>query len=112
MKLYTSYFAHCKSGDNCISISQGVPDGYSGRRSLVLAPSWELVMKLKNGQITIEEYTTQYLAQLNALGIDAVLTELREGDIMLCWEGKNKFCHRHILASWLNEHGHDVTELE
>ena len=34
-----------------------------------------------------------------------------DGDVMLCYEKPSDFCHRHILAAWLTEHGHTVTEL-
>lgn len=77
----------------------------------MLAPSYELLMGYKNGQITPEEYTRQYIAYLDSVGIDKVLEVLQDGDILLCWEAKGKFCHRHILAEWLKSYGHTVTEL-
>ena len=111
MNLYTSYYAKCKSGNRRLAISQGVPSWYTGRSTNLLAPDWSLVMGLKNHTITKAEYTARYIAYLDSLGIDRVLGELQNDDIMLCWEAKGKFCHRHILAEWLRQYGHTVTEL-
>lgn len=112
MKFYTSYYSKCKVGDNRLAISQGVPAWYTGRRSKILAPDWKLVMDLKNNNISEEAFTEKYVAQLESIGILAVENVLHDGDVLLCWEASNKFCHRHILAEWLREHGHTVSELQ
>lgn len=112
MTIYTSYFAKCKSGERRLSICRRPPDWYTGRRCYLLAPDAELLWKYKNKEITAREFTAIYTDYLNTLGIDAVLNELHEGDILLCWEAKGKFCHRHVLAAWLKSYGYIVTELE
>lgn len=111
MILYTSYFAKCKSGDKRLAICARPPEWYTGRCCSLLAPDYDLLWNYKNKHITKEQYTECYLKYLNSLGIDRVIAELHDGDILLCWEAKGKFCHRHILAEWLNSHGHTVTEL-
>ena len=53
---------------------------------------------------------------LNKRDRETVLQQLNDislrsdgGDtVLLCWEGVNKFCHRHILAEWLDQ---NITEL-
>lgn len=112
MQLYTSYFSHCSYGPKTVAICRRVPDWYTGRRCMLLAPSYELLWNYKNGWVTEDEYREEYLNYLDSIGIDRALSELKDGDILLCWEGKGKFCHRHILASWLMKHGHIVTELQ
>lgn len=111
MTLYTSYFARSADHPNALSISCGVPTWYNGRQNRLLAPSWELVDGIKKGKITEAQYTEQYRQKLDALGEQKILSVLHEGDVLLCWEATGKFCHRHILADWLKEHGHTVTEI-
>lgn len=31
---------------------------------------------------------------------------------LVCYEKSGDFCHRHIVADWLNQAGYDVKELE
>lgn len=45
---------------------------------------------------------TIHVKEVAALGDDAVL---------LCFEGKGKFCHRHLAAEWLRSGGIDCEEL-
>jgi len=40
-----------------------------------------------------------------------VVEELQEGSVLLCYEGPGKFCHRHVVAEWL-ERGTDVKVTE
>lgn len=111
MTFYTSYFARSCNHPNALSISCSVPKWYNGRQNKLVAPSWELVNGIKSGTITREEYTKTYLAKLNRLGIDKVISTLQDGDVLLCWEASGDFCHRHILAEWLRQYGHTVTEI-
>lgn len=75
-----------------------------------LMPDWDCVAALKNGSISEEEFTRRYKNKLNKLDRQTVLEELQykaesEGAntvYLVCWEASNKFCHRHILAEWLD----------
>ena len=42
------------------------------------------------------------------------LKELTQSDqiILLCYEKPDDFCHRHLVAQWLTEHGYDTQEIE
>ena len=31
--------------------------------------------------------------------------------VLVCYEKPTDFCHRHLVADWLNEYGYDVQEL-
>lgn len=58
----------------------------------------------------IENYQKEVLDKLNA---KTVYEELGEDAVLLCWENTEKFCHRHLVAKWLeNELGVEITELE
>ena len=68
-----------------------------------LAPPPWLLQKYKQ-DLDTEFYTANYTEHvLNKLNPEEVFQELGNDAIMLCWEGKNKFCHRHIVAKWLEK---------
>jgi hypothetical protein len=95
----TSYFSSKLWYDkNAVAISQGVPGWYKGRVYKSLAPSWELV-RIKD----TEEYTRRYREEvLNRLDPKKVYKDLGDA-ILLCWEKPGEFCHRRLVAEWLEE---------
>jgi hypothetical protein len=96
----TSYFSSkLWHGKNAVAISQGVPQWYKGRVYKALAPSWELV-KIKD----VAEYTRRYKKEvLSKLDPKQVYKHLGEDAILLCWEKPGEFCHRRLVAEWLEE---------
>ena len=117
--IYTSYFARCKKlpkGLVPISIARQAPPGYTGLEYKTLAPAWDIFSEY---QQTKDErtYIQQYSYQLFLLSADQVVKELKElaqSDqiILLCYEKPDDFCHRHLVAQWLTEHGYDTQEIE
>ena len=111
----TSYFAKNAKHPNAVAISLIVPEWFKGRQYRKLAPSWDIFNNWKkNGSDAL--YTKQYKWEiLGTLDPLVVYEELGPNAVMLCYEGKGKFCHRHIVAEWLNEalrkQGIVVTEL-
>lgn len=103
----TSYFARVKKldlpTDQLVSIARKSPPGFNGRQYKVLAPQWSL---LKFYQETHDEarYTELYYEQvLSKLHPAGVLSDLGQDAIMLCWEAAGKFCHRRLVAKWLED---------
>jgi uncharacterized protein (DUF488 family) len=87
-----------------------------------LAPSWDLLNKLKANvkediPLAIELYKDTYKKEtLDKLNQDEVLNNLMifskgEDIVLLCYEAPDKFCHRHLVASWFEEVGIHVKEL-
>ena len=117
--IYTSYFARCQKlpkGLIPISIARQAPAGYTGLEYKTLAPAWDILSEYKQ---TKDErtYIQQYNYQLFLLSADQVVKELKElaqSDqiILLCYEKPDDFCHRHLVAQWLTEHGYDTQEIE
>lgn len=107
----TSYFAKYK-GENAVSIAGKAPDWYKGREYKKLAPKYWFFKAYKDGDITEEEYTLCYYKEiLGFLNPETVYKELGENAVLLCWE-KSGFCHRHIVARWLEkELGIEIKEL-
>ena len=117
--IYTSYFARCNKllkGIVPVSIARQAPAGYTGLEYKTLAPAWDILSEYKQ---TKDErtYIQQYNYQLFLLSADQVVKELKElaqSDqiILLCYEKPDDFCHRHLVAQWLTEHGYDTQEIE
>lgn len=71
-------------------------------------PTWELVLKHKNKEITDEEYTEQYILLMResyktrqAEWIDFLTGQNRA--VIACYCQSGKFCHRYILAELLGK---------
>jgi hypothetical protein len=108
----TSYFAIASKDPNAVSISLVSPKFAKGIREYKkLAPTSELLFKIKNKYITHEEYEEIYNEEvLGLLDPVEVYAELGPDAIICCWE-KSSFCHRHIVARWLEHNlGIEITE--
>ena len=98
-----------------ISIARKPPKWYNGREYKKLAPKYWFFKKYKEDGDE-EYYTKQYYKEmLNKLNAKEVYKELggEEKDIiLLCWENYDKFCHRFIVAEWLEkELGIEIKEV-
>jgi hypothetical protein len=103
----TSNFSNAGSDPDAVAISQGVPKGYTGRRYMPLAPPWSLVREKDE-----DVYRAAYLKQLSRLDPQKVYDDLGENAILLCWEKPGEFCHRRLVAQWLeSELGVTIPEI-
>ena len=106
--IVTSYFANHRklkeAGFEVVSIARFPPGSCKG--ILDFAPSEYLVRGYKSGILSEEDYKHCYIKMLDNLPVSLVLelvNLLKEGNYALCcFCGKDKFCHRHLLAEWLN----------
>ena len=125
--IYTSYFAKLKKLPNDvipISICAKVPSWYNGLEYKKLAPSYDILMQYKsnpNEELYIkrfkEEILNKRISTQTVLDLLALVGNFKglnySPDIcLLCYEKPTDFCHRHLVADWLNENGHEVKELE
>ena len=111
--LKTSYYYAVKNKANDyykVAISRTAPTNEYDLHALILAPDSDTLWAHKNEYIDDKEYTRQYLDKLNRIldngTLQSIIENLKAHDkvLLLCYEGKYKFCHRHILADFLNEH--------
>lgn len=122
--IYTSYYANYRKfkGMYRISISRTAPNNSCDLQLIKLAPTAELLQNHKSNFITNEEYASVYHNQLLRLENDgyiakfvkalSTLQELHEDAVLLCYEKKGDFCHRHLLAEYLNNnHNTNIREL-
>ena len=118
--IYTSYFAKLKSLPDSIipiSICGKAPNWYEGLQYKKLAPKYEFFMKWK------ENHDNDYydrcfqelvLNKLEPMEVYQELCSLAKSDdiALICYEKPTDFCHRHLVADWLNENGLPCEEYE
>lgn len=125
--IYTSYFAKLKSmPDNIIPISicGKAPSGYNGLQYKKLAPKYNFFIEWKqnhNNDYYIKCYKEQVLKTLDAIKVSKELDDMLVSytasigyniDLqqspqiaLICYEQPEDFCHRHLVADWLNKNG-------
>ena len=119
--IYTGYYAKLKKykefGIEPIAVSGKVPDFYEGLKYPDFAPRYDMFQRWKIGEITNEGYTKEYKVYLETLDKEEVRADFKpyneEGKdcVLLCYEKSGDFCHRHVLADWIEENfGYKVEE--
>ena len=91
-----------------ISGDRGKNAGYTGACYPKLAPKmsfWKIwhdnigvISEEENNKYYVEEYYKQVLSKLDP---QLVYNDLKY-DVLLCYEEGTEFCHRHLVAEWLN----------
>ncbi|OGO03987.1 MAG: hypothetical protein A2Y91_03395 [Chloroflexi bacterium RBG_13_54_8] len=95
--MQTSNFRISGRNPKAVSIARGVPKLWHGKQCLKLAPSWGLISELNEGK-----YRRRYQEEvLDALNARAIIEELGSDIILLCWEAPGQFCHRRLVAEWI-----------
>ena len=92
-----------------ISGNRGKDANYQGECYPELAPKlsfWKIwhdnigkVSEEENNMYYVKEYYEQVLSELDP---KKVLKDL-DNSVLLCYENHNEFCHRHIVAIWLEQ---------
>lgn len=116
--IYTSYFAKLRFlPENIVpvSICGKAPDWYTGLQYKKLAPKYDFFMEWKqnhDNDYYIKCFQEQVLNKLNATDVILDLSRLCEGFnvgedniALICYEKPTDFCHRHLVADWLNRNG-------
>lgn len=109
MEIRTGYFAYAKKytelGYKCVSIARVKPKWFDGVSLYELAPPINLLERYKRGIVSEEVFKEEYLFYLKSIDIESIFNGLSTDDklVLLCYEKTNSFCHRHILAEYLNK---------
>jgi uncharacterized protein (DUF488 family) len=101
--MFTSNYSKNGTNPNAISIAGKCPVWYKGKEYKILAPKYWFFKKYKeNGdkEFYIEQYYKEVLSNLDP---KKVYEELGDDAILLCWESAKDFCHRHLIAEWLEK---------
>ena len=114
--IYTSYFANMSKLDKskCVAICRWKPKWYTGAQYIDVAPTESMIRDYKSNtgeyKAKVERYIKDYnQSVLSKLDPAKVFRDL-DGKILLCYEKPTDFCHRHLLAEWLREHGYPCKE--
>ena len=83
---------------NLVAICLYPPAWFKGRTYPALAPT-KAMLKLDDGQ-----YRQAFQEILDRLDPQKVYEDLGPDAILLCWEAPGKFCHRRLVAEWLEKH--------
>lgn len=74
------------------------------------APSWDLVMGFKSGSLSTHEYTVRYHKQLDSIPrdvYDRLFLDKKEVRLA-CYCRAGYFCHRVLLAKYLEKLGYGI----
>ena len=91
-----------------IAICGGIPEGWNGACYKALAPKWGFFSEWKKDHDN-EKYTRHFfnevLSNLDPHDVLNNLLGMSNGKVpcMICYEKSGDFCHRHIVAEWLNQ---------
>lgn len=130
--IYTTYFAQLRNLPPHIipiSICGKAPTWYDGIQYKKLAPKYDFFMEWKknrNNDFYIKCFNEQVLSQLNpevvvkelddmlishTTSIDFKYNQINTPHIaLICYEKPDDFCHRHLVAKWLNDNGFECKE--
>lgn len=121
MNIYTSCFNYAKHLDSSkffvVSISRFPPKWFKGYKCFEFAPSADLLRRFKGG-LSQDCYSVIYRREvLEVIDVHRVFEGLASfacgRDIVLCcFEPAKEFCHRHLLAGYVQEvWGYSIDEL-
>lgn len=116
---YTSYYAKLNKVESVavpISISLSIPMGVIIKSYKKLAPSWSILSEYKekhDDALYTERFKKEILDNLDANEVAKELTTLADGKpfCLMCYEKSGSFCHRNIVAEWLQNAGIEIKEL-
>lgn len=105
----TGYFPDLRNNKEigAISIAIGNPQYIRHLpRYTKLAPLWDFLMQHKNKEIDDDGYITEFnkiLDKLNPQEVYDELININPNPVLMCFCKPDKFCHRHIVAKWLED---------
>ena len=110
-KIYTSYFGNLlklkEKGIKPISIALFPPKWYTGDELHAVAPDPVIFTGYKENIVSEERFKKFYENKIKQIGKEKILKmieDIAEGQdvALVCFEAPGCFCHRHILADYLN----------
>lgn len=107
--IYTGYYAKLKEyekvGLEPVSIAGKAPSFYKKTEYKKFAPTYEIFSRWKSGEIDNFQYTEEYiknvLNKLDKQQVKEFLISFDKDIVLLCYEKSTDFCHRHIVADWI-----------
>jgi len=115
---YTTYYAnvrHLPKDVMPISIAGKAPDGWKGLEYKKLAPKkwfFDEWKKTGDNDFYVKNFKKEVLDKLNPKEVWEELRKLSGGApfALVCYEKPTDFCHRHLVAEWLDKNGYKIEE--
>lgn len=109
MNIWTSYFANWRKFPKeavPVAICAQAPSFYKGLQYKKLAPSYNILHEyhcINDEDKYVKRFNEEVLSLLDGAKIYKELEELCGGKdcVLLCYEKRGEFCHRHLVAKWL-----------
>ena len=103
--IFTSNYARSGAYSLSFAISKKPPDWYTGKCLPQLAPTWELLNAYKKEEISQDDYVEVYIALLKKRQFtpQRIVDALPHNSRLLCYESPGEFCHRRVLAHWIED---------
>ena len=106
----TSSFKTYK-GENGVAICIYPPIDWMAARFPALEPDRQTFFSKKADQIDEVQYEKQYRERVLSKLDPQKIYDTLKGQVLLCWESPGEFCHRRIVAAWIEENlGIEVPE--
>lgn len=116
MKIATGYFAKSQAYHNLgyalVSVARTRP-WFLPKELLLwhlsrLAPTGEIIGAKGNPQVYSDMYYRDVLEKTSQEEVVLILERYAESSgkdkaVLMCYEAPGKFCHRHLIADWLND---------
>lgn len=109
--IYTGHYTNIRNYPKeykLYSVSNSKPKGIDIDTIEEFIPNWTIIKAYKDNKISEEKYKELYRKQLDEIEWKTMVSILKKlltnKSILLCYEERYNFCHRHILAKWLEEH--------
>lgn len=115
----TSYYSKVENFTGIVKIGIFRTSTYYVPTIEELYPTWDIINEYKQSG-NVERFTSRYINEvLSNTSVDMVMSKIRRicaeqrsyNVVLLCYEGKGKFCHRLIVSEWLRADGYEVQEL-
>ena len=109
MKIYTSYFANSKKLHNenivVIGIALYPPKWYVGPSMKMVSTTYDILHNSKDHDDYERRFFSEILEKRDPKVFLSNIERLAKGkDVALCcYEKPGDFCHRHLVAKWMNE---------
>lgn len=112
MTIWTSYFGQMRNFPEDftpVAICGSIPDWYKGLWYKQVAPKWSFFSEWKKNHDN--NYYINYFNELvlkdkdpnNFIRDLICLTNNASNIVLLCYEKPTDFCHRHLVADWVNQ---------
>jgi hypothetical protein len=99
------------TGEMGVAICIYPPIDWTGLRFPSLEPERSTFYAIKEGAITQQEYERLYREHVLSKLDPQNIYDMFRNNVLLCWEDPGEFCHRRIVAKWIEENlGIEVPE--